>query len=54
MLPTGVMLWREILERWQGWQSRAQSAAVFLDGWPHEALGDELSRCPNSGMAERM
>ena len=28
------------------------SSAVFLKGWPHEALGDELSQCPNPRVAE--
>jgi len=27
-------------------------AAVFLHGWPHEASGEELSRCLNTGVAE--
>jgi len=52
-LPTGVMVWQEILERWQGLQARAQ-VRVFLNCWPHETLGDELSRCLNTGVAERM
>ena len=30
------------------------SAAVFLNGCTHEALGDELSRCLNSRVAEGM
>jgi len=32
--------------------SSGPSAAVFLKGWPHKALGDELSQCPNPGVAE--
>jgi len=28
--------------------------AVFLHGWPHEALGDELGQCLDSGMAKGM
>ena len=30
-----------------GLATSGPSAAVLLNGWPHEALGDELSRCPN-------
>jgi hypothetical protein len=32
--------------------SSGPSAAVFLNGWPHEALGAELSHCLNTRMAE--
>jgi hypothetical protein len=35
-----------------GMERSGPSAAGFLNGWPHEALGDELSRRLNSGMAE--
>jgi hypothetical protein len=35
-----------------GLASSGPSAAVFLHGWPHEALGDELGRCLNTGVAE--
>jgi len=35
-----------------GFASSVPSAAVFLKGWSHEALGDELSRCPSPGVAE--
>jgi hypothetical protein len=28
-----------------GLASSVPSAAVFLHGWPHEALGDELCHC---------
>jgi hypothetical protein len=34
--------------------SSGPSAAVFLDGWPHEVLGEELSRLLDSGVAEGM
>ena len=34
--------------------SSGPSEGIFLNGWPHEALGDELSRCLNSGVAEGM
>jgi hypothetical protein len=34
--------------------SSGTSAAVFLNGWPHQALGNELRRCFSSGVAERM
>jgi hypothetical protein len=27
-------------------------AVVFLNGWPHEALGEEISRCFNTRLAE--
>ena len=37
-----------------GLASSSPSAAAFLNGWPHEALGDVLSRCLNSRLAERM
>jgi hypothetical protein len=30
------------------------SSAVFLNGWPHEALGDELGCSFNAGVAEGM
>ena len=29
-------------------------AAMFLNGWPHEMLGDEPSHCLNPGVAEGM
>jgi len=32
--------------------SSGPSAALFLKGWPNEALGDDLSRCPKPGVAE--
>jgi hypothetical protein len=35
-----------------GLASSGPSAAGFLNGWPHEALGDELSRCLNTWVAE--
>ena len=47
------MLWREI-GALAGLASSGPSAAVFLHGWPQEALGDELSRCLDSGMAKGM
>jgi len=34
--------------------SSSPSAAVLLNGWPHEALGDELSGCRNPWVAEGM
>jgi hypothetical protein len=34
--------------------SSGPSEAVFLYGWPHEASGDELSRCLDNRMAEGM
>jgi hypothetical protein len=37
-----------------GLVSPGPSAAIFLNGWPHEELGDEISRCLNSGVAEGM
>jgi hypothetical protein len=37
-----------------GLASSGPNAAVFLHGWPHETLGDELSRCLNNGVAEGM
>ena len=37
-----------------GLASSDPSAAVFLKGCPHEALGDKLSRCPNPAVAEGM
>ena len=53
-LPTGVMVWRKSLERWQGWQARAQFRQSFSICWPHEAFGEELSRCLNPCVAEGM
>jgi len=35
-----------------GLATSVPGAAVFLHGWPHEASGDELSRCLNTGVAE--
>jgi hypothetical protein len=35
-----------------GLASSGPSVAVFLNGWPHEALLDELSRCLNTRVAE--
>jgi hypothetical protein len=37
-----------------GLASSGPSVAVFLNGWPHEALGDELSRYLDSMVAEGM
>jgi len=37
-----------------GLASLGPSAAVFLNGWPHEALRDELSCCLNTGVAEEV
>jgi hypothetical protein len=37
-----------------GLASSGPSAAVFLDGRPHEVLGDELSRHLDSGVTEGM
>jgi hypothetical protein len=37
-----------------GLVSSGPSAAVFQDGWPHEALVDELSRRLDSGLAVGM
>jgi len=37
-----------------GLASSGPSAAVLLNGWPHEALGEELSRCLNPWVAEGM
>ena len=37
-----------------GLASSGPSAAVLLNGWPHEALGDELSHCLNPWVAEGM
>jgi len=37
-----------------GLASSGPSAAVLLNGWPHEALGDELSPCLNSWVTEEM
>ena len=37
-----------------GLASSGPSATVFLNGWPHEALGDELSRCLDAWVAEGM
>ena len=51
-LPIGVMVWRET-GALAGLASSGPSAA-FLNGWPHEALGDELSRCLNPRVAEGM
>ena len=50
-MPTGVTVWRDTFERFQAWQARAQVRQSFKS-WPHEALGDELSRCPNPVVAE--
>jgi len=36
-----------------GLASSGPSAAV-LNGWPHEAVGDELSRCLNPWVADGM
>ena len=46
-------MWRETLERWQGWQAWAQ-VRILVNGWPHEALGEELSRCLISRVADGM
>jgi hypothetical protein len=35
-----------------GLASSGPSAAVLMDGRPHEALGDELSRCLDAGMTQ--
>jgi hypothetical protein len=35
-----------------GLASSGPSAAVFLNGWPQEALGDELSLCLNTCVTE--
>jgi hypothetical protein len=35
-----------------GLASSGPSAAVFLNVWPHEALGDELGHCLNPWVAE--
>ena len=37
-----------------GLASSAPSVAILLNCWPHEALGDELSRCINPWVAEEM
>jgi len=37
-----------------GLASLGPSAAVLLNGWPHEALGDKLSHCLNPWVAEGM
>jgi len=37
-----------------GLASSGPSAAVLLNGWPQEALGNELSRCLNPWVAEGM
>jgi hypothetical protein len=37
-----------------GLASSGPSVAVFLYGWPHEALGDELCHCLDSRVAEGM
>jgi hypothetical protein len=37
-----------------GLASAGPSAAVFLNGWPHEALGDELRRSLDSWVTEGM
>jgi hypothetical protein len=35
-----------------GLASSGPSAVVFLNGWPHEALGDELDRCLHTWVTE--
>ena len=35
-----------------GLASSGPIAAVLIDGRPHEALGDELSRCLDAGMTQ--
>jgi len=37
-----------------GLASSGPNAAVLLNGWPHEALGDEAYRCLNPWVAEGM
>ena len=37
-----------------GLSSSGPSAALFLNGWQHEALRDELSCCLNTGLAEEV
>jgi len=37
-----------------GLASSGRSAAVLLNGWPHEALGDEFNGCLNAWVAEGM
>ena len=37
-----------------GLASSGPSVAVLLNCWPHEALGDDLSRCINPWVAEGM
>ena len=37
-----------------GLASSGPSAAVLLNGWPHEALRDELSHCINPWLADGM
>jgi hypothetical protein len=49
--PKGVSVARN-LGAMAGLPISGPGAAVFLNGWPHEALGDEFSRCLNSGVAE--
>jgi hypothetical protein len=40
------------IEALAGLANWGPNAAIFVHGWPHEELGDELSRCFGSGMAE--
>jgi hypothetical protein len=47
-LPNGDGVARN-LEALAGLASSSPIAAVFLNAWPHEALGDEFSCCLNSG-----
>ena len=51
-LLTAMTVRRETLECWQTWEARAAAATLFLNGRPHEAFGDELSRCHNPGVDE--
>jgi len=37
-----------------GLASSDLSAAVLLNGWPHEVLGDEFNHCLNPWVAEGM